>query len=636
MPFNRRSHSKPSSVLALLLVVLILPSVRPAAPSPGAVEILVLDRAGAPVTRIHDGDTVQLSATLAEPVVRQQAVTFRLEQGGPIVGGCTIALWQRGCVSESVTTLGWHWDTARQPRTSRIIQALAGGVAASSLPLQVAARPVVMVHGFNSSYEAWKNYLGPDGFLAGIGLRGFAVGDGQAPGVMSTGSLTNPAARTNTIAENAVILGDYIAAVKRLTGAQQVDLVAHSMGGFISRYYIDSVMGVRDVAQLITLGTPEGGSDCSALPEALDFLMPAALEIRPSYMTGIFNPRVTHRHGVPFHALAGTPILRQLASPCTDVPSDLVVSLASASAIPVELSQFEVTHVDMNNSADVFEQFVQPLLQAPAGAIVDEPDPPASSFTTPAALQFSRVITGHVTAGASQDVTIQIEPGLAVASFALFDVTRSLTVSVVGASGQAIALSAEANGLVVVDDPSTLLYLGYGFDNPGPGPWLVTLQATGRTPAGGADFALTAQLIGGAAATVEVSPLLPPAGQPVGLSAQLALNGQPLTIDLAQAVVRGPDGAAETVALAPAGAQAAGQWRPATAGLYSIDVVISGRAPDGTPVERSAFLAVEAQPPATPVRTVVVVVLICGGLLGVVAVAALGVVAFVWRRRHAR
>ncbi len=637
MPSASYPHRKTSVRLALLAALLALPTLGLAAPAPvpAAGAVLALDRAGRPVDHFHDGDQIQLAATLPEQAIWPQTVRFRLVESGRVVGACTVASGQRGCASNPIVTQGWRWDAGDQSRTIRVIQALVGqAVVASSRPLQVAARPVVLVHGVLSSWEAWMHYLGPQGYLAGIGLAGFAVGDGQAPGVMDTGSLAKPAARTNTIAQNAAILGDYIANVKRLTGAQRVDLVTHSMGGLIARYYIDSLMGVRDVAQLITLGTPEAGSDCSALLEALGFAMPAALEIRPSYMTGIFNPRIIHRQGVPFHAVAGIAINQSVASPCTGVPSDLVVSLASASAIPVQLSQFSVTHVDMNNSAEVFDQFVKPWLLAPAGSNADEPDPPASAVVTPAALQFSRVITGHVAVGASQAVTIQIEPGLTVASFALYDVTRSLTVTVVGAGGQTLALSPETNGLVEVDDPSTLLYLGYGFENPRPGPWLITLQTTGRTPAAGADFALTAHLQGGASAQAQASSVVPTVGQEVDLSAQLDLAGQPLQLDQAQAVVRGPDGAAQTVRLTTAGAQATGPWRPAATGLFSIDLLVSGRTPDGTPVERSAFLAVEARPPAQPARTAVVVVALCVGVAGVAGLAGVGVLALVWRRRR--
>jgi hypothetical protein len=58
-----------------------------------------------------------------------------------------------------------------------------------------------LVHGLNSDWRAWENYLGPDGYLAQAGIRGFAVGDGQVEGAMNTGRLDQPTAKTNTIRE---------------------------------------------------------------------------------------------------------------------------------------------------------------------------------------------------------------------------------------------------------------------------------------------------------------------------------------------------------------------------------------------------------------------------------------------------
>lgn len=140
---------------------------------------------------------------------------------------------------------------------------LAAGLAGSgtgSQPPAAGAPPVVLVHGLHSTAEVWRHYLGADGFLAGIGRRGFAVGDGQVPGEMDTGRRADPLRRTNTIAENAEVLRDYLAGVRELTGADEVDQVAHSMGGLIARYYVSHLMVDRDVRQLIMVGTPNAGS----------------------------------------------------------------------------------------------------------------------------------------------------------------------------------------------------------------------------------------------------------------------------------------------------------------------------------------------------------------------------------------
>jgi hypothetical protein len=169
--------------------------------------------------------------------------------------------------------------------------------------------------------------------------------------------------RTNTIAQNAEILGQYIDGVKQKTGAQMVDFVVHSMGGMISRYYIDRVMKDRDVAQLIMLGSPMGGTDCSVLPAALGFFLPATIEIRESYMTGVFNQQITHRHGVEFYDLAGTAINEAFKSPCTGIPNDTVVSFGSVNAILLQSSQMNVIHGDLTLSQMHLTPSSRPLLQ---------------------------------------------------------------------------------------------------------------------------------------------------------------------------------------------------------------------------------------------------------------------------------
>jgi len=367
----------------------------------------------------------------------------------------------------------------------------------------------------------------------------------------------------------------------------------HSMGGLISRYYIDRLMPAGEVAQLIMLGSPMAGTACADLPASLGFYLPASLEIQPSYVEGVFNQQIIHRHGVPFYDLAGTEITDPIKSPCTQVPTDLAVSLESVSAIPLHVSQMSVLHTDLNTSPQVFEQFVKPLLQTPPGVFPIEPDPGVPT-TAVQPEQFSHVFTGHVDLGQSPEVVINIEPGVAVASFALFDPTHSLDVRVVGASGKEIALGPD--NLVKVDDPAALFYLGYGFNNPKPGAWKVTLLPTAATPAGGADYALTASFKGGAVLNTSTGSLLPQVGVPVQVIAQLDLNGQAQPLTQAVAHLRHPDGSQEDLALASEGDSYRGEFRPADPGLYSVQVDVTGATPDGAPLQRSAMLSLQAQP----------------------------------------
>lgn len=583
------------SVLNVLVCVFFLYGFRPMLQTTNS-EVAILNRSNQPTSKITDGDMIQLQIKLSQASPKEELITFTLDEQGAVVGDCVITQGGDTCQSESFLSLGWHWDAGGVAHNTRVVNAYRSGnnYLGQSDALEVLPRPVVMVHGFISTWDAWKAYLGADGFLAPIGVQGFALGDGQAEGVMNTGSLTNPTGRTNSIAQNAEIEGQYIAGVKKATGAEMVDLVVHSMGGMISRYYIDRVMKERDVAQLIMLGSPMGGSDCSVLPAALGFYLPASIEIRQSYMQGVFNNQIIHRKGVEFYDLGGTSILEEFKSPCTNVPNDTVVSFDSINAIKLQSEKIDALHSELTFSPVVFEGFVRPLIQKSAGTFtVGADDVPAAVRSE--SLQFTRVYTGHVDTGGSSELTINIDPNVTVASFALFDPTRSVTVSVVGASGKEIPLDAEKNGFIQVDDPESMIYLGYGFPNPKPGVWKVTVLASNTTPAGGTDFAVSVYFVGGAVLRARSSTLIPKPGEQVQLSADVTLDGQLLEIKQAQAVIRDPDGGVELVEFAP-GTNISAKWTPSISGTHGVDIIMTGTALDGAPVERTAFLSVDVQP----------------------------------------
>jgi hypothetical protein len=617
------------------LIILLFYFLRFSPANSAAPQIEVLNRAGSSVNQITDGDRIQLRLTLAEKVSTDTTVFFTLNTSPIESAACTILKGEGSCSSAPFYSLGWYWGGSSTPHPESQVQAVADDeTLPASLSISIQPRPVVMVHGFISNWQAWSNYLGPTGYLASIGVPGFAVGDGQVEGVMNTGNIAQPTSPTNTIAQNAVILGEYIANVKRLTGAEMVDLIGHSMGGLTSRFYIDRVMGERDVAQLIMLGSPSAGTDCANLPAALRFYLPTVLEIKPSYMQGVFNQQITHRHGVPFSALAGTMIQDSLSSPCTEVPNDIVVSVKSVTGIELRFAEIPVLHTALNTSESVFHEFVQGKLQQDSGAFQEASDPAPLTAETPN-LQFNRMYTGKVLPTSLETLTIEIEPGLKVASFALFDPSRSLQVKVQGASGNEIVLDPVKNGLIVVDDPATLVHLGYGFKDPKPGKWVVTLLATDKTPAEGADFALTAQFSGGAELQAGTDVLLPQVGDSVTIKAQLTLAGQFLDIEQAVALVRSPSGKQETITLSAKDNVVESIWTPMEPGLHAIDLQVVGKSIDGAPIERAAFLVVEAQPvEGNANRTLALAGIGLGVLcLGMLMVARLAGLLW-WRKRH--
>ena len=198
--------------------------------------------------------------------------------------------------------------------------------------------PVVLVHGLLSNAATWTAYTRSGGLLARTGLHGFAVGDGQAPGALNTGNLAQPTAATLPLRANAAQLAQYIAGVRRATGAEMVDLVAHSMGGLIARFYIDRLMDGRDVAQLLTLGTPHGGSDCAAthfLRPATDSAPAGSMIVRVSSKTSLIAAQIASLST----STTSSTVWLAMAKVCTPTsrtatPSANSPTLSSATRVP--------------------------------------------------------------------------------------------------------------------------------------------------------------------------------------------------------------------------------------------------------------------------------------------------------------
>lgn len=66
----------------------------------------------------------------------------------------------------------------------------------------------------------------------------------------------------------AELLGRHVEEVCARTGYREVDIVGHSLGGLIARYYVQRLGGDRRVRTLVTLGTPHAGTAVAPLAGA--------------------------------------------------------------------------------------------------------------------------------------------------------------------------------------------------------------------------------------------------------------------------------------------------------------------------------------------------------------------------------
>lgn len=157
-------------------------------------------------------------------------------------------------------------------------------------PLERGERPVLLVHGYGMTRTVFLA-LGRTLAKRGLGpLVGFSY--------LSLRSVPSSAAR--------LALG--VARTLEKEGAQKVDIVCHSLGGLVARYYVECLGGAPYVRRIITIGTPHQGT-------LLGHVAPGAsgLDLRP-----------------------GSAVLLDLAASPSSVPLTSIYSLADNIVVPPE------------------------------------------------------------------------------------------------------------------------------------------------------------------------------------------------------------------------------------------------------------------------------------------------------------
>ncbi|GAA4807144.1 alpha/beta fold hydrolase [Tomitella cavernea] len=123
-------------------------------------------------------------------------------------------------------------------------------------------RPVVLVHGTGVGVrDTWDVIAAA---LVADGYRVFAVEHGRRRGLFD-GNLTDRPGGGD-IADSAIELSGFVESVRRATGAERVDIVAHSMGGVVARQYLRFSGGAdpaapenNKVGRLVMLGATNHG-----------------------------------------------------------------------------------------------------------------------------------------------------------------------------------------------------------------------------------------------------------------------------------------------------------------------------------------------------------------------------------------
>jgi pimeloyl-ACP methyl ester carboxylesterase len=436
-------------------------------------------------------------------------------------------------------TNGFSWDDTEDPtepaqphpirRIRFSVRDASGEVIYALDEVKITPKPVILVHGWASDSDTWNaygNYLSsthPDWY-------GYAV----------TGMDTK-FTPTNNIDENAVILGEYIEAVRNDTGACHVDIVGHSMGGLISRAYIQNHMPrlfngyIRPaVSHFLMLGTPNLGSPCAylqyAVAPALRYTIipqPATSELLPSYLTD-FNKRVRDSRDVPFYALAGNP--KEYTCYVFSGVGDGFVEVSSvyANVVPAQTQTPTFSHhLQMTSSLHDFHAFVEARLAlGPNEVRLEEhqtrkprsaEDEAKTESSQPARPQIVLSESREIAAGASVDIVIPVPQGSAFGI--LLPTLNSIGATLYNPSGTAVD-TIPAGSQRALEIVSTFRVANHATGN-----WKLRLENTG-----------TADATTGAAVWIEGSPInldIPTlsigANRRVQINATFTNNGAPIT-----------------------------------------------------------------------------------------------------------
>jgi pimeloyl-ACP methyl ester carboxylesterase len=262
---------------------------------------------------------------------------------GPVLSKACSEPSRRACPERSRRAEGANWMvyTVRDGLAADFVSAVAaspagdlwfgtlgGGVSVLGQPKELpqSPSPVVLVHGWQDSERVEKSQFK---YMARwLERDGFSVY--YATGISPEQNLYR----------NAQKLKETIERAKADSGASQVSLIAHSMGGLVTRAYVESALYGGDVAQVTMLGTPQAGLDLwhgyLLRQVSRNSGMPSLQELAPVHML-LFNRAHHPRPDVPYFLIAGD--YRDIdmnghgSPPLHLPPGDGIVTLESAHAL---------------------------------------------------------------------------------------------------------------------------------------------------------------------------------------------------------------------------------------------------------------------------------------------------------------
>ncbi len=196
--------------------------------------------------------------------------------------------------------------------------------------------PVILVHGTFANMD--DNWQAAAPVLANHGYCVFAFNYGGT-------SATSPIQGIGDIAASAATLSSFVNQVLADTGAAKVDLVGHSQGGMMPRYYLNFLGGAAKVSTFVALAPSNYGTTLDGLTTLADDL--GAGSLINSGLSGVCAACVEQEQGSAFLAnVNATPTVPGVTYTVIESKDDEVVTPYTNAFLPAAAN---VTNITVNN-----------------------------------------------------------------------------------------------------------------------------------------------------------------------------------------------------------------------------------------------------------------------------------------------
>ena len=500
----------------------------------------------------------------------------------------------------------------------------------SNVPVTLTCkRAVVLVHGWRSSAKgAWGD--GGLDFAAALEGDGFCV-HSSLDLKPSNGDIKELAEQLRQKVDE--ILADRAGDPLTQAGYSSVDLVTHSMGGLVSRYYTRHIDSGK-VNSIIMLGTPNHGTTLFSITEGfcifavvadpqnpLDAIKECLGNAKPvkgiagEQMEATYSRRFflferyreslflqdLNRAGLPngvFHwTIAGTNALfgplgsqwlalsGRLVSPN---PDDGMVSARSVCLSGQEAHyRYSLNHFGLHESEDVKELVAKILKESPPTGTSCVPATGAPGILgveeTNAISQVAAAVSGALAPGAEQRHTVPLESGIAGALFFALVSDPAVRFSL-----QTPSVTIDPTSPDYSEDVGGLLKM-YELANPVPGDWELVFSSPESAP-GPAIYQAAVLVEAQLALGVDMPTNIYIPGETVQITARLQADGEPISGATAIALITDPLEAASSLPLVDGGDGSYGlSYAPSDPGRYEVQVRVEGELPGGGFVRQVTF-----------------------------------------------